>query len=241
MVLRDDSFATIVMAVAQGRVVFNNIGRFIVYMPSGDSGEIFAVGLVALLDAALPLLPLQILYIHIITDVVPALALGIGRGENTFDQPARDPKQPILDRRHWLASGGYGLLIGGSVLAVFAYCLLSLGMSQERAVTISFISFAVARLWHVFNMRDAGYHPLRNTVTTNPRVWGAMATAIILVAAALYVPILASVLKTVDPGPDGWLLIALGSTARLVIGQLLERQALRNAVPERLSGLVGQR
>ncbi len=238
MVLRDDSFATIVVAVAQGRVIFNNIRRFIVYMLSGNTGEVFAVGLVALFSAPLPLLPLQILYINIITDVLPALALGVGRGEDTLDQPARDPKEPILGRRHWFAIAGYGLLIGGSVLAVFAWCLLALDMSQERAVTISFITFALARLLHVFNMRDAGSDLLRNTVTTNPWVWGALAIGVLLVAAALYVPLLANVLKTVDPGPDGWLLIALGSIAPLVIGQLIKLRALRNAVPERLVRLI---
>jgi Ca2+-transporting ATPase len=229
MVLRDDSFATIVMAVAQGRVIFNNIRRFIVYMLSGNTGEIFAVGLMALLNAPLPLLPLQILYINIITDVLPALALGVGRGENTLDQPARDPQEPILTRRHWFAIGGYGILIGGSVLAVFAYCLLGLGMSQERAVTISFVTFSLARLWHVFNMRDAGSHLLRNTVTTNIWVWGAVLVGVLLILAALYVPILKDVLKTVDPGLDGWLLIALGSTLPLVVGQLFKLWPPRKA------------
>jgi len=230
MVLRDDSFATIVMAVAQGRVIFNNIRRFIVYMLSGNTGEIFAVGLVALLAGPLPLLPLQILYINIITDVFPALALGVGRGENTLDQPARDPKEPILTRRHWYAIGGYGILIGGSVLAIFAYCLLVAGMSQERAVTISFVTFALARLWHVFNMRDAGSNLLRNTVTTNIWVWGAILVGVLLILAALYVPVLAEVLNTVEPGPDGWLLIALGSLVPLVVGQLLKLRPSQKAV-----------
>ncbi len=229
MVLRDDSFATIVMAVAQGRVIFNNIRRFIVYMLSGNTGEIFAVGLVALLAGPLPLLPLQILYINIITDVFPALALGVGRGENTLDQPARDPKEPILTRRHWYAIGGYGILIGGSVLAIFAYCLLVAEMSQERAVTISFVTFALARLWHVFNMRDAGSNLLRNTVTTNIWVWGAILVGVLLVLAALYVPVLEEVLETVEPGPDGWLLIALGSLAPLVVGQLLKLRPQQKA------------
>jgi Ca2+-transporting ATPase len=229
MVLRDDSFATIVVAVAQGRVIFNNIRRFIVYMLSGNTGEIFAVGLMALLNAPLPLLPLQILYINIITDVFPALALGVGRGENTLDQPARDPQEPILTRRHWWTIAGYGVLIGGSVLAVFAFCLLVAQMSQERAVTISFVTFSLARLWHVFNMRDAGSSLLRNTVTTNLWAWGAILVGVLLIVAALYVPILAEVLKTVDPGLDGWLLIAIGSSVPLVVGQLLKLRPPRKA------------
>ena len=229
MVLRDDSFATIVMAVAQGRVIFNNIRRFIIYMLSGNTGEIFAVGLVALLAGPLPLLPLQILYINIITDVFPALALGVGRGENTLDQPARDPEEPILTRYHWGMIGGYGILIGGSVLAVFAYCLLVQDMSQERAVTISFVTFSLARLWHVFNMRDPGTNLLRNTVTTNIWVWGAILIGVLLVLAALYVPILKDVLETVEPGADGWLLIAIGSLVPLVVGQLLKLWPLQKA------------
>jgi Ca2+-transporting ATPase len=234
MVLRDDSFATIVLAIAQGRVIFDNIRRFIVYMLSGNAGEIFAVAVLALLNAPLPLLPLQILYINLISDVFPALALGVGRGENPLDRPARDPDEPIVARRHWLAIGGYGVLIGSSVMAVFAYALLVAGMATEQAVTISFLTFALGRLWHVFNMREPGSDLLRNTVTTNPWVWGALGVGIALLAAALHVPLLADVLETVDPGATGWLLIAIGSLVPLVIGQILKIPAVRAALPSRL-------
>jgi Ca2+-transporting ATPase len=219
MVLKDDSFATIVAAIAQGRAIFGNIRRFIMYMLSGNAGEIFAVSIVALLNAPLLLLPLQILYINLICDVFPALALGISESEGSMDRPPRDPKEPILARRHWFVIGGYGVLIGGTVLAVFAIALLHFDMAEERAVTISFLSFAFARLWHVFNMRDPGSGWLRNPIASSPYTWGAIAAGIGMLIAALYVPIVAEALNTVEPGPTGWLLVAVGSLVPLLVGQ----------------------
>ena len=219
MVLKDDSFATIVAAIAQGRAIFGNIRRFIMYMLSGNAGEIFAVSIVALLNAPLLLLPLQILYINLICDVFPALALGISESEGSMDRPPRDPKEPILTRRHWFVIGGYGVLIGGTVLAVFAIALLHFDMAEERAVTISFLSFAFARLWHVFNMRDPGSSWLRNPIASSLYTWGAIAAGIGMLIAALYVPIVAEALNTVEPGPTGWLLVAVGSLVPLLVGQ----------------------
>ncbi len=237
MVLKDDSFATIVTAIAQGRAIFDNIRRFIVYMLSSNTGEIFAVSTVALLNAPLLLLPLQILYINLVRDVFPALALGVGRAEGNMAEPPRDPNEPILTRRHWLMIGGYGLLIGGTVLVVFAIALLVLDMPERRAVTVAFLTFAFARLWHVFNMRDPGSNLLRNTVTTNPWAWAAIAAGALMLFAALYLPLLARVLNTVEPGPQGWLLVALGSLLPLVVGQALKGRGPRRLLPWR-AGLV---
>jgi len=227
MVLNDDSFATIVAAVAQGRAIFRNIRRFIIYMLSGNAGEIFAVSAVAIINAPLPLLPLQILYINIISDVFPALALGVTPGGQTMDEAPRRTDEAVLTRRHWAVIGAYGLLIGGSVLAVFAYALLVLDMSETRAVAISFATFSLARLLHTFNMREPET-PLRDDpVVTNPYVWGAVAIGVALLLAALYVPYVSDALQTVDPGPDGWVLIIIGSVVPLIVGQLTKLRAVR--------------
>jgi P-type Ca2+ transporter type 2C len=233
IVLKDDSFATIVTAIAQGRAIFDNIRRFIVYMLSGNTGEIFAVSTVALLNAPLLLLPLQILYINLVCDVFPALALGVGKADGNMAEPPRDPKEPILTRRHWLMIGGYGLLIGATVLAVFATALVVLDMPERRAVTVAFLTFAFARLWHVFNMRDPGSDLLRNTVTTNPWAWAAIAAGALMLFAALYLPLLARVLSTVEPGPQGWALVALGSLLPLLVGQALKGRRPRRLLPTR--------
>jgi len=227
MVLNDDSFATIVTAVAQGRAIFRNIRRFIIYMLSGNAGEIFAVSAVAVINAPLPLLPLQILYINIISDVFPALALGVTPGGQTMEEAPRRTDEPVLTRRHWLTIAGYGLVIGGSVLAVFAYALLVLDMSETRAVAISFATFSLARLVHTLNMREPETPVLADPVVTNRYVWGAIAFGVVLLLAALYVPYVSDALQTVDPGLDGWILIGIGSVVPLIIGQLTKLRAVR--------------
>ena len=168
IVLKDDAFPTIVMAIEQGRTIFENIRRFIVYLLSGNLGQVLAVALCAVIGAPLPLLPLQILYINLVLDVFPALALGVGESpKGIMDRKPRDPKEPVLTRAHWIATALWGALIAASVTTVF-FIALAQDMSQDAAVTIGFLSFALARLWHVFNMRDAGTGLFANEVTRKP-------------------------------------------------------------------------
>ncbi len=220
MVLQDDAFKTIIAAVEQGRAIFNNIRKFTLYLLSGNVGEIIAVAAASLTDAPLPLLPLQILYLNVVNDVFPALALGVGPGNPTLMQrPPRDAKESILTTKHWWAIALYGLLIAIPVLGAFALALLTLGMEEQKAVTISFLTLAFARLWHVFNMRDPGSGLIRNEVTTNPYIWGALVICTGLLLSAVYLPGLKDALQTVNPGFNGWG-VALGmSLIPVMIGQ----------------------
>ena len=221
MVLQDDAFSTIVAAVEQGRVIFENIRRFVVYLLSGNVGEILAVGVAVTIGAPLPLLPLQILYLNMINDVFPALALGVGRGATgTMDVPPRDPDEPVLTPAGWAAIGAYGVLIAGVVLGVFFVALGPLGMTQTEAVTVSFLTLSVARLIHVFNMRASHSGLLRNEISENPWVWGAFAISIAMLLVAVYVPPIADVLGVTAPGATSWLLIGGGAAATWGVGQL---------------------
>ena len=176
MVLQDDAFGTIVAAVAQGRAIFENIRKFIFFLLSGNVGEILIVGIAILAGSPLPLLPLQILYLNMIGDVFPALALAAGDGDEArMREPPRDAGEAILTREHWLGIGAYGALIAATVLAAFWLALHVLELPLERAVTVSFLSLSFARLWHVFNMRSAASPWIDNEITRNPYVWGALA------------------------------------------------------------------
>ncbi|HMB13738.1 MAG TPA: cation-translocating P-type ATPase, partial [Roseovarius sp.] len=198
---------------------FENIRRFIVYLLSGNLGEVLAVGLCAVIGAPLPLLPLQILFINLVLDVFPALALGVGGSPaDIMDRPPRDAKEPVLTRRHWIATGLWGALIAGSVLSVF-FVALWRDLGQDAAVTIGFLTFALARLWHVFNMRDAGTGLIRNSVVQNRWVWYAIAVSVLLVAAAAGLPGLTTVLGVVPLELSGWILVLGGSLVPLVVGQ----------------------
>lgn len=224
MVLRDDAFNTIVVAIQQGRAIFDNIRKFILFLLSGNVGEIMIVAFALLLGAPLPILPLQILYLNMIGDVFPALALGVGKGDaSKMQRPPRDSKEPILTRTHWIAVGGYGLLIAFPVLTAFGLALNLEGAGPDRAVTVSFLTLAFARLWHVFNMRDADSRLINNDVTCNPFVWGALGLCSLLLFAALYLPGISTALRMVPPGANGWLIIFGMSLVPLVIGQGLKQ------------------
>lgn len=223
MILRDDAFSSIVVAVELGRVIFDNIRKFVLYLLSGNVSEVMIVTLALLANVPLPILPLQILYLNMLSDVFPALALGVSEGDHSImKRKPRNSSEPIMTRSHWMAIAGYGVLISASVLGAFFLAFKWLHMEGNQAVTISFISLAFARLWHVFNMRSTGTRFFRNEVTQNPFVWGALALCVALLLMALYVPPLAEVLKLVNPGAKGWSLILIASLIPLFIGQIFK-------------------
>jgi Ca2+-transporting ATPase len=220
MVLQDDELGSIVAAVEQGRTIFANIRKFVVYLLSCNVSEILVVALATLADAPLPILPLQILFLNLVTDVFPALALGVGEGEPALMRRGPRPaSETVLQRRHWLAIGRHGSVITAAVLGAFALALHWLELDASRAVTVSFLTLAFAQLWHVFNMREHDSGRVRNEITRNPWVWGALALCTALLLAAMWVPVLAEVLAVASPGPEGWLLVAGMSALPLVAGQ----------------------
>ena len=222
VILQDDQLDTVTMAVEQGRVIFGNVRRFVVYMISGNIGEILLVFLATVLGMPLPLLPLQILYINVVNDIFPALALGVGPGSGReMEHPPRDPDEPILQARHWASLVIMGVVIGGAVLGGFALCLGRWGMSAAEATTVSFLSVSAARLWHVFNMRAAASPPWRNQITANRWVWAALALCIGLLFLAAHFAPLANVLGVVTPDASTWLVVLGISLVPLVIGQAL--------------------
>lgn len=221
MVLRDDAFASIVAAIGQGRVIFANIRKFIVYLLSCNLSEIMVVGLASLSGMPLPILPLQILYLNLITDVFPAFALGVGEGESdVMDRPPRDPKEPLLARRHWITIVGYGAAITAATLAAFYLSMTWLAMGPEHAVTIAFLTLALSQLWNVFNMRERGTGFLLNEITRNGYVWAAIAWCLALTVGAVYMPGLADILSLSPPDAEGWMLAVGLSLLPWLIGQL---------------------
>ena len=223
MVLRDDAFPSVVAAMAQGRVILANIRTFAVYLLSCNLSEVLAVGVAALGGLPLPLLPLQILYLNLVTDVFPAFALGVGEGEpGVMREPPRDPRAAIVTRRHWVAIGAWGALITAATLAAFALALVLL--PPGAALTVSFLTLAFAQLWHVFNMRARGAARFANDVTANPFVWGALGVCAALIIAAVHLAPLAAVLRLAPPGAGGWTLAIGASLVPVTVGLALPRR-----------------
>lgn len=220
MVLADDSFASIVAAVEQGRVIYGNIRRFVVYLLSCNISEVLVLGIAAGLKAPLPILPLQILFLNLVSDIFPALALGVGRGPAGIMQKSpRDPKENILDPRsiRWILV--FGLVMTGSVLGAFFLTLGPLNLGRDMAVTSAFLTLAFAQLWHVFNMRDPQASIFYNDITRNPWIWGALTLCTLLLALALFVPPIAVLLDLVVPTRDAWFVVLGFSVIPVLFGQ----------------------
>ncbi|MDF1871076.1 cation-transporting P-type ATPase [Vannielia sp.] len=220
MVLKDDSVGTIIAAMREGRVIFDNIRKFVVYLMSCNVSEVLIVGLAVGAGLPMPLLPLQILFLNLVTDVFPAFALGLGAGdERVMRQPPRDPAEQIIDRSRWILIGVLGGAITVTTLAAFWLALHWLMLPTEAAVTVAFLTLALAQLWNVINVRMPGSGLFVNEVTRNIWVWGAIVLCIGLIAAAFWVPGLSEILELPDPGRAGLLLALASSAGPLVIGQ----------------------
>ena len=212
IVLVDDAFSSIVAAVRHGRIIFDNLRKFCVYLLSCNLSELLVVSLAMLAGLPLPLLPLQILYLNLVTDVFPALALGMcGSSDNVMARRPRDPREALLGRRQWAAVVAHGLAITAATLFAFIVARSVLDTDRETALTVSFATLALAQLWHVFNMRDAEDRILFNEVTQNPWVWLAILLCLGLIVAAVTAPPLAAVLQLAPP-PLPAVLLALGAS-----------------------------
>jgi Ca2+-transporting ATPase len=226
MVLQDDAFSSIVAAVRQGRIIFGNIRQSIMFMLCTNVAEVIAVAVAAaaggFTSLPIPLLPLQILYLNVITDVFPALALGVGEGEpDVMKRPPRPRDESVLTRGHWSAVGGWAVLLAVCVLSALVIAFYGLGFNQRHAVTVSFLTLAFGKLWFVFNLRRPGSSLLYNDIVKNPYVAGAIALCVALLLAAVYLPGLSDLLKTEDPTRRGWLVVLGMSLVPFVFGQAL--------------------
>lgn len=221
MVLLDDRFSTIVTAAREGRVIFDNIRRFAIYLLSCNFAEVLVVALAVFAGLPLPLLPLQILFLNLVTDIFPAFALATGEGEgDVLDRPPRRPQESIISAGQWRMMAGYGLVIAASALLALVAARYWLGFDTAATTTVSFLTIALAQLWHVFDMRGRGSGVLRNAVTRNRLVWYALALCVGLIVAALTVPVLATALQIGAIGVEGAALAVGCSVLPLAVGQV---------------------
>lgn len=229
MILMDDAFPTIVKAIREGRVIFSNIRRLVAFLLACNLSEVLVVGIAVLSTLPLPIQPLQILYLNLVTDVFPAFALAMGEGDrDVLKRPPRDPKEPILGRPQWR---GIVLHAGAITLATFgalAFAIWGLSLDGAGIVTVSFLTLAFAQLWHVFNMRQAGAGLVRNEITANGWVWGALALCAGLLAIPPYVPFVAGVLQLVPPDAGMWTAILGFSLLPLLLGEAGRAVAARH-------------
>lgn len=221
IVLVDDRFPTIAAAVEEGRVIFDNIRKFVFYLFSCNLAEIIV--LVGGIAAGLPppLLPLQILWLNLLTDTFPALALAVEPGEaDVMRQPPRDPDAALLSGRALRSIAFYAVLIGGSALAAYGWGLATAGADVAR--TMGFMALALAQVFHLGNARGSGPVLAPADAFRNRWAVGAVLLSVVLQGATAVVDPLARVLGVVPLSPAQWALVAGLGLVPGVVGQVVK-------------------
>ena len=211
MILTDDNFATIVAAVEQGRIIYANILKFVHYLFSCNFAEILVVFAAIMLGWPMPLGALQILWLNLVTDVFPAMALALEpSAPDMMKRPPRDPAEKLLNPRFVGLIAWQGLLLAAATLVAFRVGLNwhgSEGAGLLRAETMAFMTLALAQVAHAFNARSQRRSAFTSRLFTNGWLWAAVLACVLLQAAAVSVPLLRRVLHTVPPSPSDWAVI----------------------------------
>jgi len=222
MVLTDDNFASIVRAVEEGRGVYANIRRAIHYLLSCNVGEILTVFAATVLGfAQMPLMPVQLLWLNLVTDSLPALALGVEPLERSaMTRPPRGAGDSLFDRPFVLRLLWQGLMVGG--LALLAYFLGLAVMptpagGAATANTMAFATLTLCQLFHAYNVRSEERSILSIGVLTNPTMNRAFAVGFAMQMAVLLLPPLQRVFSVVSLGPVQWLAVLLLAMAPVAV------------------------
>lgn len=194
LVLLDDNFATVVKAVREGRRIFDNIRKFVRYAMTGNSGEIWTLFLAPLMGLPIPLLPIHILWVNLVTDGLPGLALAAEPAEHcVMQRPPRPPTESLFADGLWQHILGVGLLIGCLCLALQAWALEHAGAHWQ---TMVFTVLTLSQMAHVLAIRSETESLWRLGLGTNKALLGAVALTFALQMATIYVPFLNPVFKT---------------------------------------------
>lgn len=223
VVLQDDRFQTIASAVEEGRVIFENIRKFVFYLFSCNVAEILVLLIAGIVGLPTPLLPLQILWLNLVTDTFPALALALEPAEgDIMRQEPRDPKEAILSIRFLRIILFYGALITGVTLAAYLW-----SGAERSGITIAFMTLALAQIFHLGNARSAEPVLKLEKIFSNPYAIAAVIFTFGLQLLALYWTPLATVLRLTPLSLREWSVVLPLAIFPAVVGQLLKALKVR--------------
>jgi P-type Ca2+ transporter type 2C len=219
LVLTDDNFATIVRAVEEGRVVYDNIVKFVRFQLSTNIGAILTVLAATLLALPTPFTPIQILWINIIMDGPPAMTLGVEPARpGLMDEPPRPPGAQILSGRRLLRLVFFGVVMTIGTLGVFLYAL---GYAEPAyAVTLAFTTFVLFQFFNVFNARAEHGSAFNANFFRNGKLWLALAGVLLLQVAVVHWPPAQAIFGTTALTAADWLLATAVAASVLVLEEL---------------------
>ena len=207
MVLMDDNFATIVSAVEEGRVIYDNIRKFIRYLLSCNLGEVLTMFLASLFYLPNPLTPIQILFVNLATDGLPAIALGVDPPDkDIMSQSPREKNEGIFARGLWEKIIVRGSLIGVCTLLSFMSGRYY-GMDLATCRTITMCTLVMSQLLHVFECRSERHSIFEINIFSNIYLLGAVLVSMTMICCILYIPFLSGIFNTVALNLGQWLLV----------------------------------
>ncbi len=227
LVLLDDNFATIVSAVREGRRIYDNIRKFIRYAMTGNLGEIWTIFLAPFLGLPIPLLPIHILWVNLVTDGLPGLALAVEPGERgLMRRPPRPPKESVFARGMWQHIVWVGLLLGGVCVATQAWAHAS-GVAHWQ--TMVFTVLALSQLGHVLAIRSERESLFALGLWSNAPLAAAVVFTVGLQLAVIYVPWLNGIFHT-QPLSAAELVLCLALSSVVFVGVEIEKALIRAGV-----------
>jgi len=207
MVLTDDNFSTIVSAVEEGRNIYNNIKKSILFLLSCNVGEILALFISVLLNWPTPLISIHLLWVNLITDTFPALSLGIDPPDKgVMDEKPRDEKEGLFNKSTISFILVNGLLIGAMTLTAFVFGWEKYN-SIKHAQTMAFFVLSVSQLFHAFNLRNEKKSIFTIGLFTNKYIVGSLILGIFLQSIIILVPFLADKFKVFYLSPQDWVFV----------------------------------
>ena len=209
LILTDDNFASIVSAVEEGRVIFDNVRKFVYFLLSCNIGEIFLVFVSILLNLPVPLIPIQLLWLNLVTDSFPALALGVEKGDpNIMNQKPRNPDEPILNRRMIIGIVLQSIAVAIASFSAYWWGINRYGMNNIlEARTIAFATLILSELLMVFSTRSSRYTALEIGIFSNKKLVQGVSLSFLLMLAVIYIPFLNPIFGTFPLGLSEWKII----------------------------------
>ena len=208
MILTDDNFASIVAAIEQGRIIYSNIRKFVYFLLACNIGEILIIFGAMLIGLPIPLRPVQLLWLNLVTDGAPALALGLEKGDpDIMKYPPRSPQEPVINRDMAIGIGVVGLVDAVAVLAVFFLALQRYPGQLMAAQTIAFVTLCASELLRAFTARSERHSVFSIGVFSNRAMLWAVGVSFLLVLMVVYVPFLRPFFDTVPLTANDWLLM----------------------------------
>ncbi|QLY81739.1 cation-translocating P-type ATPase [Clostridium intestinale] len=223
MILTDDNFTTIVSAVEEGRNIYNNIRKSIIFLLSCNFGEIVTLFVAILLNWDTPLLPIHILWVNLITDSFPALSLGVDPGDKgVMNDPPRDPKENLFSGRFGVLLAINGAIMGALTLVAFRVGEHLYPDSLMHAQTMAFVVLAVSQLFYSLSVRNPKKTLFEIGPLTNKYLLGAICLGILLQLAIISIPPIAEIFKVFTLTSRDWGFVILLSLIPFILNELIK-------------------